>query len=311
MNDGPALDIFDGLELPETPRRKPGRAPGLPRVPGSGRAKGTGNHVPAELRARIGDAPLLGLLSIALGERQIDGHEIVKDKDGRPKCVPKYSYPRLELRERALEKLSDKVLPDLKSSELVADVKTEASVTVSDETLRPLDVAHRLAFIVRNALSPETQKLLDVTPSPADGDDDAQLDDADADDEADDEEGDEPEDDAASDDPPERMDARADTPAQQASQGGLTRLESQPLGLHSVAKNFEKPKAPVDLITSRDTTFGETVGGNGRGVIALHQCNIYGIWFLVRASDGQVIGTSLSLPAARAEAFRIVEQGGP
>ena len=52
-----ATGVTDGDGAPAR-TRKPGRAPGLPKVPGSGRQKGGGNHVSRDAKERFGPSSI-------------------------------------------------------------------------------------------------------------------------------------------------------------------------------------------------------------------------------------------------------------
>ncbi len=94
-------------------RKKPGRKPGSPRVPGSGRQRGTPNAVTRDVRELIiaHYRPIEFLGRVLLGQRIRVGPLAGVDK-------PIFIYPSLQQRMDAAKILAAKSVPDLRSAEL-------------------------------------------------------------------------------------------------------------------------------------------------------------------------------------------------
>lgn len=100
-------------EPPETLPRKRGRPKGLPKVPGSGRKKGTKNWTNSEIRGALLDkSDAIDVLADLVAGRQL--YAGTSGSVGKPG----WRYPTLQQRLQALQILLAKVVPDLKSAEL-------------------------------------------------------------------------------------------------------------------------------------------------------------------------------------------------
>jgi hypothetical protein len=123
----------------DPPKRPPGRPKGLPKT--GGRRKGVNRHAP-ELRAFIDQRgrPLEFLAAIAAGRKLTAADPADPTKTTR-------LYPSLEARAAAARSLLNKLLPDLKATELTgADGGPIATTNVND-----FDLARRLAFLLASA----------------------------------------------------------------------------------------------------------------------------------------------------------------
>ncbi len=100
-------------EPPETLPRKRGRPKGSPKVPGSGRKKGTKNWTNSEIRdALLGRSGAIDVLADIVAGRQL--YAGASGSVGKPG----WRYPTLQQRLQALQILLAKVVPDLKAQEL-------------------------------------------------------------------------------------------------------------------------------------------------------------------------------------------------
>lgn len=294
----PSKDIFADLDDPAVPLvRKRGRAPGSPRVAGSGRKAGTPNKTTADVRQQIIDraAPVDVLVAIAAGKRMRCGSEI-KLVDGRPRSVPIWQQPTIEQRLKAASTLLHKVAPDLKASEITADIASRSDVHVTDDTaLTPLAVAHRLAFILSEANRVgHSPQIIEAHATPVGADrtedsDDDRAKDADACDEED----------AADEASEEAVDQSAVIPREQAGLRGAVHDERVLPPDHELfSKKTRDAYADDDLI--------ETLAD---GAVRLQQAAGPGHYKIVRSADGYVLATAYSREDARRLAASIVEHG--
>ncbi len=100
-------------EPPEKLPKKRGRPKGSPKVPGSGRKKGTKNWTNSEIRGALLDkSDAIDVLADLVAGRQL--YAGTSGSVGKPG----WRYPTLQQRLQALQILLAKVIPDLKSAEL-------------------------------------------------------------------------------------------------------------------------------------------------------------------------------------------------
>lgn len=137
----PALETVMGAASP----RGPGRQPGLPRVPGSGRKKGQANHVNRDIRELIitRGQPVEFLCDVVKGRKVRVGPQAGPGE-------PMFVYPSLGDRLKAAGILAAKVVPDMKSLEATGADGTPlipspvALATVADRRAAALSILDRL-----------------------------------------------------------------------------------------------------------------------------------------------------------------------
>jgi len=144
MGDLPVSGANDGLEdrsstaatVPE--RRRPGRAKGLPRVPGSGRKPGVANHATKSVRDLIikRGQPVQFLCDVTRGRLIRRG-----DDD--------WVLPSLQDRLKAAELLLRRVVPEI--SAVALDIHSEVEVSGKPDTSREdqIELARTVAFMLR------------------------------------------------------------------------------------------------------------------------------------------------------------------
>ena len=142
---------------PDDEARRPGRRPGSPKVPGSGRKKGTPNAVTRDLRELIArrGRPLELLADVCRG---------VKIRVG-PQAGPgdaTYEYPCLQMRVEAAKILAKKLLPDLSAQELGGIPDGEPIAIATTTEVSDLELSRHVAHLLRRgdpeAVSDEVQR---------------------------------------------------------------------------------------------------------------------------------------------------------
>ncbi len=118
------------LEPVDPPVRLPGqrgRLKGAPKVPGSGRKRGTPNHVNAATAEQIFSVinPLEFLAKIARGDRVV---AVPVGGDGKSRV---WLFPTLDQRITAATTLARKVMPDLKSVEYNGPIGAPVQVNIN------------------------------------------------------------------------------------------------------------------------------------------------------------------------------------
>jgi hypothetical protein len=118
--------------------RRPGRKPGLPKVPGSGRQKGKPNSITRDVKELILSTgkPVKLLLDVAAGKRV---------RVGSP-TEPRYVYPNVEQRMAAAKTLLAKICPDLQS--VSAELSGPDGQPIRTEELGYTEAARRIAFLL-------------------------------------------------------------------------------------------------------------------------------------------------------------------
>ena len=147
-------------------KRGPGRPPGLPKT--GGRKPGTANQLPTELRQFINQRgrPLDLLAAIAAG-RQVTAAD--PDNPGRKIKV----YPTLRERTTAAQTLLNKLLPDLRATELTGVDGGPIAIDRTSGLPEDIESARQIAFILARSdvqlaplrEEPELRPIRDVTRS--------------------------------------------------------------------------------------------------------------------------------------------------
>lgn len=136
------------VEIPQViEKRGPGRPKGLGRVPGSGRKPGTPNKINADLKELIltKGRPVEFLISVVRG---------VKMRVGPPAGPgAEYVYPSPEMRFAAARELLDKIMPDLRATELTGADGGPIQHQGGESAREPLEhkienIARRIAFVL-------------------------------------------------------------------------------------------------------------------------------------------------------------------
>lgn len=118
--------------------RRPGRKPGLPKVPGSGRKPGQRNAITRDVKELILSTgkPVKLLLDVAAGKRV---------RVGSP-TEPRYVYPNVEQRMAAAKTLLAKICPDLQS--VSAELSGPDGQPIQTHELGYEEAARRIAFLL-------------------------------------------------------------------------------------------------------------------------------------------------------------------
>ena len=151
----------------ETPATKPvGRPKGTAKT--GGRKPGAVNRPPDELRRFINHRgrPLELLAAIA------DGRKVSAANPEKPGEIIRV-YPSLNERVSAARTLLNKLLPDLKSSELTGP--DGAALDLGQQSMSPFELARRIAFTLAQGIQAAEDEMLQpvryLPPAPDDGQD--------------------------------------------------------------------------------------------------------------------------------------------